>query len=155
MTSSHANNLVDRYGGTWGDTAETEFQTRVPEAIRFGLDKPPLNWGVHKLPLFMRYAPDFLLPNALVEVQGFGKNGLRIKTEKLRALDQWEHHLPVYLWLWSSARNDYLWMPLDAVWAMIDGEEVFHEAYSDTARGKHVVRIRPSDLPWGVHGRPT
>jgi hypothetical protein len=54
--------------------------------------------------------------------------------------------------LWSSARDDYLWMPLDAVWALIDGEQVIHEAYSDTARGKHVIRIRPGDLPWGVYG---
>ena len=148
--------MRDRYSGTWGHQAEDEFMSRYPKALRYGLDRPELNWGVQRLSLFERYTPDFIMSSpALVEVQGFGKNGLRIKLEKLRALDRWhEIASPVWFWLYSSARNDELWMPLDAAWELIDRQLVAHENYSDTTRGKAVIRIRPSDLPWGKYDAP-
>jgi hypothetical protein len=103
----------------------------------------------------MRYTPDYILPNALAEVQGFGKNGLKIKFEKLRALDLWNQQLPVYFWLWSSARSDSLWVPLEGIWELIDGNKVTLDSYNDTKRGKAYIKIRPGDLPWGFHGSPT
>tara|TARA_B100000586_G_scaffold102421_2_gene73306 strand:+ start:7283 stop:7738 length:456 start_codon:yes stop_codon:yes gene_type:complete len=142
------NTLVDRFNGTWGDIAEGEFEKQFPTALRYGLNKPPLNWGVEKLPLMLRYTPDYLLPNSLIEVQGFGKNGLKVKFEKLRALDLWDQQLPVYFWLWSSARQDSLWLPLDGMWELLDRSLVTLDSYNDTRRGKAYVKIRPGDLPW-------
>ena len=147
--------LTDRLKGPWGDIAESQFEADYPNALRYGLNKPPLGWGVERLPLMMRYTPDYILPNALAEVQGFGKNGLKIKFEKLRALDLWNQQLPVYFWLWSSARSDSLWVPLEGIWEIIDGNKVTLDSYNDTKRGKAYIKIRPGDLPWGSHGSPT
>jgi hypothetical protein len=147
--------LAERFNGTWGQIAEGEFQDRYPKALRYGLNKPPLNWGVDKLSLMIRYTPDFLLPTALVEVQGFGKNGLKIKFEKLRALDLWEQTMPVYFWLWSSARQDSLWVPLDGMWELLDHGSVTLDKYHDSRRGKAFMKIRPGDLPWESASGPT
>jgi hypothetical protein len=88
-----------------GDMAETVFERVVGKGfVRYGLDRPPVYMG--KMPPFVRYTPDYLMADRLVEVQGFGKDRIvKIKHEKFAALRQWEAHMDVYFFLYDLTRK--------------------------------------------------
>lgn len=90
--------------GAMGDEAEREFLKRFPNAVRYGLERPDINLA--KVPAFIRYTPDFLQHNRLVEVMGVGRDGvLKLKDEKLKALMQWDRTFDTYLFVWDSHKK--------------------------------------------------
>ncbi len=96
--------------GKLGDEAEGVFFSLHPNSVKYGLDRPPINLA--KVPAFIRYTPDFLMHNRLVEVMGLGRDGLlKLKVDKLVALNRWGNIFPVSLFVWNSHRQ---------VWAMVD-----------------------------------
>lgn len=98
--------------GAMGDQAEAQFEAWASSQgigyVRFGLDRPPVH--VPSLPVFIRYTPDYLTAKAFYEVQGFGRDQLlKVKTEKLNALDTWDTHHDVKLFTFD-ATNDRSWI---------------------------------------------
>lgn len=89
-----------------GDTSEHVFEDVETGWVRYGLRRPKLN--VAKLPLKIRYTPDYLQADRLVEVQAFGRDGyLKVKVEKATALTLWNHDHPVDMFLWDAKRKRY------------------------------------------------
>ena len=72
MSDFSSRPLVERYNGDWAAEAEGHFMRLhgglASPPLRFGLDRPSLDWGVQNLPKFVRNSPDYLLPKAFVEV---------------------------------------------------------------------------------------
>lgn len=97
---------------TMGDPAEKQFERWATEVarlkyVRYGLDRPPIQ--MHRLPLMIRYTPDYLMSARLVEVKGFGRDQvLKLKLENLDALEEWCQHHPVSIFAWDSF-NERAW----------------------------------------------
>ena len=98
-----------------GDEAEGVFEQVAKLGFaRFGLSRPPVQVG--KLPDFVRYTPDYLQTNRLVEVQGCGQDGmLKFKLDKLAALSDWNEIMPVCLFVWDRKRRCYAEFPLSTL----------------------------------------
>jgi hypothetical protein len=101
---------------TLGDTAEKKYED-IHDSLgikyyRYGLSRPPFK--VISLPRFLRYTPDYLQADRLIEVQGIGRDGiLKIKSDKYSALMAWNDMvLPVEMWVWDSHRAKYATKPL-------------------------------------------
>lgn len=123
-----------------GDTAEQRFEA-VQDGLnvkwaRYGLSRPP--FPVIPLPRFIRYTPDYLLADRLVEVQGMGRDRLlKVKTDKHAALMAWSDMvLPVDLWVWDSHRSKYtqipVWeIPTTKIGVFDDGKPYYEVARED------------------------
>lgn len=108
-----------------GDPAETAFQEYAARrnlgVVKYGLDRPPVN--LSRTTAFVRYSPDFLTDEGLVEVQGCGRDQLfKFKHEKLRALMQWQRHEHVSVWLWNQPLDDWRQLPVTRIVAMCRAE---------------------------------
>lgn len=98
------------HSGTWtqreatlGDPAESVFEAvQTLGFVRFGLNRPPLQ--VHRLPMQIRYTPDYLRSADLVEVMGCGRDQtLKLKVEKHTSQMVWhETCMPVTMFIWDS-----------------------------------------------------
>jgi hypothetical protein len=90
-----------------GDAAERCFEAVCQVGwARFGLNRPPVQ--VHKLPLMLRYMPDYITTKALVECQGFGRDQVvKLKLEKLLGLQRWMVEHPTEIFLWDSHKKRY------------------------------------------------
>lgn len=100
MTGFSDRSFESRFG--WmGDTSERVFEQVERGWTRYGLQRPNVN--VAKLPLKIRYTPDYLQTKCLVEVQAMGKDGfLKIKQEKVIALCLWASEMPLDFFVWDS-----------------------------------------------------
>jgi hypothetical protein len=101
-----------------GDPGENAFRKyasrRELGVVKYGLDRPPVNLG--RITNFVRYTPDFLTDEGLVEVQGCGRDQLfKFKHSKLMALRQWQRQQHVNLWLWNEPLDDWRMIPLTRV----------------------------------------
>jgi hypothetical protein len=98
-----------------GDRAETTFLSTVDcAAEKFGLDRTHVNLAA--VPAFVRYTPDFLCHNGLVECMGIGRDKvLKLKVEKLDALCQWDKQFFTYLFVFDSAANLWTEQPIEEV----------------------------------------
>ena len=102
-------NWLNRYQ-TMGDIAEAAFEQAADDDQkrwdRYGLNRPKSNmsrWTPN-----IRYTPDYIQHNRLVEVKGCGRDGLvKIKQENLEALRNWEAfaEMPVWLFCWNSQQE--------------------------------------------------
>jgi hypothetical protein len=112
-----------------GDTAEQKYESINDSLgikyVRYGLSRPPFR--VISLPRFIRYTPDYLQADRLVEVQGIGRDAiLKLKVDKHAALLAWNDMvLPVEMWVWDSHRSKYAVMPL--VELPIDNVQTFDD----------------------------
>lgn len=88
-----------------GDEAEGIFEEVYPLGwARFGLNRPPIQ--MFKLSDMLRYTPDYITSDGLVEVMGFGQaQALRIKIEKLVAMDEWAQRDRVRLFVWDKTNE--------------------------------------------------
>lgn len=97
---------------------------------RFGLLRPPFPMG--KLGPFVRYTPDYITSDALVECQGLGKDGVvKVKRDKLQALQSWDLYHRVELFLWWSAKKKWMLIALDDVAHMCDDPEMSSIGFFD------------------------
>lgn len=89
-----------------GDLAEGIFEWVCEEVldrgyVRYGLNRPPIRMSA--LPARVRYTPDYLMSNAYVEVQGFGRDQtLKLKLDKWGALHWWNDLHPTKLFVYDS-----------------------------------------------------
>lgn len=105
--------------GAMGDEAESKFE-EVHDGgwVRYGLCRPPVQMS--KLPTFLRYTPDYLTSNGLVEVQGVGRDRLlKLKVEKALELQQWHNIFGLTLFMWDSKRKDHAYLPWPTVWGWL------------------------------------
>jgi hypothetical protein len=126
-----------------GDVSEGVFETLTPNHHRYGLNRP--NMYVANLPPMLRYTPDYLTPNGLVEVMGIGKDKtLKIKIEKINALLKWHMTGEVHLFVYDSYRKKW-WL------AEIDDWFSACVSYGEMARfpdnNKEYVRLNSDNFP--------
>jgi hypothetical protein len=98
-----------------GDEAESVFRSfsdaHKVGYQRTGLERPP--FPMHRLPVMVRYTPDFVTANCYVEVQGFGHDSvIKLKTEKLDALTQWDFVFRTEMFLWDNVRRQVAQVPI-------------------------------------------
>ena len=88
-----------------GDIAETAFEENFKSNfVRFGLNRPPLKMS--SLPPVIRYTPDYLSSNHLIEVQGLGADQIfKLKLDKLEALSFWNNIHPVLMYVYDSSKK--------------------------------------------------
>ena len=94
-----------------GDEAESQFEAHNIQWARFGFNRPEGMTKFHYLPHVIRYTPDYVQadPTRLVEVMGMGRTPLKIKMEKIAAMQWWDGlEAPLYLWVWSSTDKTML-----------------------------------------------
>lgn len=110
MSAFHKQSFASRFG-TMGDTAERIFDEIVGgKAHELGLCRPP--FGMQKMTAAMRYTPDRLTGEQFVECMGIGRDGiLKIKDEKIEALQLWSTLGPLDLFVYDQARHKYCWEP--------------------------------------------
>lgn len=101
-----------------GDMAEQRFQewateNNVPYSV-YGLRRPAI--PVWQLPAFVRYTPDFVVGEGLMEVQGCGRDQhIKLKHDKLWALSEWDEKTPVWLWLWNQTWDQVAIINMDGI----------------------------------------
>lgn len=108
-----------------GDLAEGRFEDwSVHNFVRYGLNRPPL--AMWKLPPRVRYTPDYLTSNNLVEVQGFGKKQIiHMKPDKWEALLWWDRNvMPVQLFLYDSFYEREIMFPIKKLRPFVDRAEI-------------------------------
>jgi hypothetical protein len=98
-----------------GDQSEGVFEYLCDLAgvkyVRYGLNRPPIS--LRNVSAFVRFTPDYLLGDKLVEVQGFGRDQkFKLKVDKLQALHAWSLHHPVWLWAWDSKNKRAFGAPI-------------------------------------------
>jgi len=90
-----------------GDEAESVYEEVCDVAFeRYGLNRPTVK--VNALPPFVRYTPDYITTNYLVEVQGFGSdNKVKFKSEKLSSMAEWHLIMPLKVFIYHRQTNSY------------------------------------------------
>jgi hypothetical protein len=125
-----------------GDEAEAVFESVYEHGFtRYGLDRPPI--AVGKLPLKLRYTPDYHTSAGLVEVQGFGQQQLiKVKVEKLTALEMWQQDAPVRLFFFDKTHSACALQPL----AEFTRNVYAHAALDRFPEGKPFFFLDAADL---------
>lgn len=129
-----------------GDETEGIFEETYPDSfIRFGFNRPP--FSIAKMPLQLRYMPDYLHAGTrFVECQGIGAGGLKVKIEKLMALQHWDLLLPVHFFIWSRPKEMIAEFTIKELLQIAGKEQASLGAYSDGK--KPYLRFTPGVLPW-------
>lgn len=136
----HERHWNDRFGAM-GDEAEGVFEAVWPRGwARYGLSRPPIQ--VAALPLKLRYTPDYITSTGLVEVQGFGRDGMfRFKVEKYRSLVLWSADWHVDVFLWDKTKKRHTTVALE------DIEAILNTAQADVyPEGKPYWKIPAKEL---------
>lgn len=108
--SYHKRGWAERYGEL-GDTAEAVFDLVYPKSHNLGLSRPP--FAVSGMPAALRYTPDRMLRDRLVEVMGFGHDRLlKLKTEKVDALLAWTKLAQVDLFVFDQKQHHWYQAPI-------------------------------------------
>lgn len=126
-----------------GDIAETAFEENFKSNfVRFGLNRPPLKMS--SLPPVIRYTPDYLSSNHLIEVQGLGADQIfKLKLDKLEALSFWNNMHPVLMYVYDSSKKR------DALLSWEKLTEYCQQATIDSfPEGKKYYAV-PAALIWG------
>tara|TARA_R100000458_G_C8261127_1_gene236618 strand:- start:888 stop:1337 length:450 start_codon:yes stop_codon:yes gene_type:complete len=129
-----------------GDEAEGEFERHNANWLRYGFNRP--DFPIYVFPNTIRYTPDYIQGGPeprLVEVLGMGRNGLKLKLEKINALAVWNSFMPVWFWMWSTPKQDFSEMRYQDLVRIINKEDVPLGKFSE---GKAYFNIRPSLLTW-------
>lgn len=126
-----------------GDQAEHIFEEVWPRGYtRTGLNRPPIQ--LHRLSLRTRYTPDYLTSYGYVEVQGFGRDRrLKIKHEKLSALNQWAGDDKVMFFLYDATTDTWATVDLDVMIAACDQ----HGEIGAYPEGKTFVAVHADHIP--------
>lgn len=152
MTSFKDQAWTRRFG-SMGDEAESVFEHVWPKGfVRYGLDRPPIH--VHKLPQFVRYTPDYLTSSNLVEVQGFGRDRkVKVKHDKLDSLLDWNAFMPVLMFLWNNADEQWGTIPINKLYnhLLVYGDEDAFDSGRNPYRWCHAAEL---DMIWAPLTEP-
>ena len=111
MSQFHTQSFATRFQ-KMGDEAEGVFTKVHPtNTVKFGLDRPPI--GLKNVPTRIRYTPDFLTAQGLVEVKGVGRDQLlKLKVENWNCLLFWNGVFATSLFVWDSHNRRYAYVDL-------------------------------------------
>lgn len=143
----HQGTYAERFQ-SMGDEAESQFEAHNTQWARFGFNRPEGMTKFHYLPHVIRYTPDYVQaePTRLVEVMGMGKTPLKIKMEKIAAMQWWDGlEAPLYLWVWSSTRQNYAQVKFRELMNIINKNDVPLGNFNE---GKKYFSISSKLLPW-------
>ena len=143
----HQNSYNERFK-YMGDEAEAQFEAHNEQWARFGFNRPEGMTKFHYLPHVIRYTPDYVQadPIRLVEVMGMGKTPLKIKLEKIAAMQWWDGlEATLYLWVWSSTRQNYAAVTFRELMNIINKNDV---PLGNFPEGKKYFSISSKLLPW-------
>lgn len=147
--SFHRQSFKTRFG-TMGDPAEAVFDLVYPKNHKLGLNRPPFYMG--GMVLAMRYVPDRMLRDRFVEVMGCGRDGkLKLKHEKIEALQTWQQIGPVELFVYDQFNETYYEAPLDA-W--VSAAHTLGASRTFDNDGKTYLELHISDFPTNQHPVP-
>ena len=120
-----------------GDEAEAVFEAVYPKGwTRYGLCRPGIRLDM--IPYQIRYTPDYLTSDGLVEVQGFGRDGMfKLKIDKRQALAWWNDLFPVSLFLFD--RTNMRWAMV--TFAELDKMTRKHGVHGTFPEGKAYVAV--------------
>jgi len=106
--------------GGMGDEAEGVFERVFPKGwARYGLNRPPIQMA--KVPARLRYTPDYITTNSLVEVQGFGKDQtFKLKIDKWQSLHWWNSVHPVDLFVWDTTNKRWCILSLSTIDTLVE-----------------------------------
>jgi hypothetical protein len=129
-----------------GDQAEQAFREWADERgiayEEYGLRRPKVK--VEKLPARIRYQPDFLCDDYLVECIGCGKDKTaKLAIYKWNCLQYWNTIHPVYLFIWHSTKKQGYFVALSDINALIDSKDVTLDSFPE---GKAYFGIGIDDL---------
>jgi hypothetical protein len=143
----HEQSFQARFGEL-GDTAETIFEQVWPYKVeRYGLRRPAISMAT--LPEFVRFTPDFLSRSQLIEVQGFGRDGLvKLKIDKWHALKTWALFMPTVLFLYDSKKKRWGEISVDDLCIYIRQNDVTIDSFHD---GNQFYSIPADSLPVEWH----
>lgn len=142
----HSGSFGERFHAM-GDEAESNFEARNENYIRFGFNRPNVA-KFYQLPATVRYAPDYIQsdPARFVEVVGMGAKPLKLKLEKIAALQWWNcSGLDVWLWVWSSTRQTHAEIMYSDLLALINKNDVTLGSFQE---GKKYLSISSKLLDW-------
>lgn len=124
-----------------GDEAEGVFEATAKRGfVRYGLNRPPIS--MKDLPPMVRYTPDYLQGDRLVEVQGVGKDRtIKLKVDKYASLYQWNQVFPTYLFVWDNVDSTYCELP-------IDGFPIHLSELGSFPEGKPYFAVNVADIPF-------
>jgi len=95
-----------------GDEAEDIFERVATRGFaRYGINRPPIQ--LRLVPEMVRYTPDYLQGDCLVEVQGVGRDRIcKLKVDKHAALLQWNTIFQTDLFVWDNVDRVYAQFPI-------------------------------------------
>ena len=143
----HQGTYAERFV-SMGDEAESQFEAHNIQWARFGFNRPEGMTKFHYLPHVIRYTPDYVQadPTRLVEVMGMGRTPLKIKMEKIAAMQWWDGlEAPLYLWVWASTRQNYAQVKFRELMNIINKNDV---PLGNFQEGKQYFSISSKLLPW-------
>lgn len=109
---SFSKQSFNRRFATMGDPAEAAFDLVYPKHHKLGLNRPPFYMG--GMTQAMRYTPDRMLRDRFVECMGIGRDRtLKIKDEKIEALQDWLRLGAVSLFVYDQSTDTYYEAPID------------------------------------------
>lgn len=135
--------------GGMGDEAEGVFERVFSKGwARYGLNRPPIQMS--KIPARLRYTPDYITTNKLVEVQGFGRDQLfKLKIDKWQALHFWNSVHPVDLFVWDTTNKRWCMIGLFSIDKLVEQcGEIKH-----FPEGKAYMAIPGDDLFAAAHDK--
>jgi hypothetical protein len=111
MTQKFSERSWEHREKTLGDIAETAFTSWAEQIgikyVRWGLERPPLD--VALLPSHIAQAPDFLIQERFIEVQGCGQDQtFKFKHQKLNVISSWDSIHRVDWFLYNEPQNEFL-----------------------------------------------
>jgi hypothetical protein len=133
-----------------GDPAEAAFDLVYPRNHKLGLNRPSFFMG--GMGLAMRYTPDRLMRDRIVECMGIGRDRkLKLKVEKLEALNIWQAIGPVWLFVFDQPKGTYYEAPLNEWEARCHS---FGKRDTFENDGKAYVELHANSFPSQPHQLP-
>lgn len=152
--SYNTQNFATRHGAMGDQSEAVHDEIHGDRVHRLGLNRYWANGGrlhLGNMTLPMRYAPDRMVDDALVECMGIGRDQtLKLKDEKLEALQAWTNIGPVRLFVYDSKNHRYWLAGLHRWLWMIEDFGVDAEFHDGKAyKGLHSDHFpgEPTDAP--------
>lgn len=140
---------------TMGDIAEGEFD-RVYEGKvhNFGLNRVWVNGDnlyMNDMTVPMRYMPDRMTRDKIFEVMGCGRDQtLKLKVEKIQALQAWDDIGPTWLFVYDSSNHRYWEAPIN-LWVQAVG---FYGELRTFPEGKEYWALHTDHFPTAPKDAP-
>mgnify|MGYP003978363223 FL=1 len=136
-----------------GDDSEAAFERNHNKWVRYGLNRPPFSVG--KLPLMLRYTPDYIWQGThLVEVQGCSpRKGIKLKCEKFTTIEAaWHTVMPVLYFFWDSTNDKWMTATQQELSKLVRSDQATMGTFKDPGGEKPFWKLKTSMFDWCEDG---